>query len=245
MPQIEDAGEDGIARLEASHATSHLHHDTRQIAAQRGRKLKPEDGLERSFRNHVVDRDSSRRRGPEREFRPAWALAGSIGERDLIRSAITLEDKCSHVSPCQAVMTAADACAGRPRQMKARAGREAATRLASSRRSFRIPASTRPAGANLRSNRRRLREATGRVSELRARRVGRFQHDVGHDAWRFGSCHHLLHPLAHGRTSLAILIELRSRAPGSSRRTGVFVYAGSMTETRMPRVRSSWSSDSE
>ena len=35
--QIEDAGEDGIARLEASHATSHLHHDTRQIAAQRGR----------------------------------------------------------------------------------------------------------------------------------------------------------------------------------------------------------------
>jgi hypothetical protein len=26
---------------------------------------------------------------------------------------------------------------------------------------------------------------------------------------------------------------------------GVFVYAGSMTETRMPLVRSSWSSDSE
>ena len=35
--EVEDAGEDGIARLEAGHATSHLHHDTCQIAAQRGR----------------------------------------------------------------------------------------------------------------------------------------------------------------------------------------------------------------
>ena len=37
--EIKDAGEDGIARLEASHATSRLHHDTRQVAAQRGRQL--------------------------------------------------------------------------------------------------------------------------------------------------------------------------------------------------------------
>ena len=35
--QVEDAGEDGIARFEASRAASHLHHDTGQIAAQRGR----------------------------------------------------------------------------------------------------------------------------------------------------------------------------------------------------------------
>jgi hypothetical protein len=35
--QVEDAGEHGIARLEAAHATSDLHHDARQIAAQRGR----------------------------------------------------------------------------------------------------------------------------------------------------------------------------------------------------------------
>ena len=83
-----------------------------------------------------------------------------------------------------------------------------ATGTASSRRSLRIPESSRPAGANLRSNRSRFASSPGCVAEFRASRPGRFQHDVSHDARLFRSCHHFLHPLVHGRTNLAILIEL-------------------------------------
>ena len=52
-----------------------------------------------------------------------------------------------------------------------------------------------------------VRESTGRVSELRARRIGSFQHDVGHDARLFSTCHQLFQPIVHGRTNLAILIK--------------------------------------
>ena len=88
------------------------------------------------------------------------------------------------------------------------------------------------------------REGTGCVSEFRAGRAGGFQHDIGDDARIVGSREHLLQPLGHGRANLAVLVELES---GSSKFASncVFVYAGSMTETRMPLVRSSWSSDSE
>src|SRR5438552_12336549 len=52
------------------------------------------------------------------------------------------------------------------------------------------------------------RADTGRVSELRARRAGSLEHDVGHDAWIIGSGHHLGERLAQGSANLAILIEL-------------------------------------
>ena len=83
--QVEDTGEDSIARLEASHATSDLDHDTRQIAAQRGRKLKPEDGLKRSFRNHVIDRVQASRVDLNENFVRLGHWPRRIGERDVDR----------------------------------------------------------------------------------------------------------------------------------------------------------------
>jgi hypothetical protein len=44
-------------------------------------------------------------------------------------------------------------------------------------------------GANRRSQ--AVREFAGRVSDFRERRVGRLKDGVGHDARRFGRCHHL------------------------------------------------------
>src|SRR2546421_1840086 len=119
-----------------------------------------------------------------------------------------------------------------------------ATGTTSSRRSLRIPASTRPAGANLRSNRRRFasppavyrsfgRAALAALSTTSATTPG---------------CS------AVAITSLILLFTAArtsryssSFASGSRKvaSNGVFVYAGSITETRTPRVRSSWSSDSE
>src|SRR3989475_10085372 len=52
------------------------------------------------------------------------------------------------------------------------------------------------------------RADTGRVSELRARRAGSLEHDVGHDAWIIGSGHHLGERLTQGSANLAILLEL-------------------------------------
>jgi hypothetical protein len=79
-----------VARLEASHATSHFQHDTGQIAAQRGRQLKPEDGLEHSFRNHVVDRIQTGRVDLNENLVRLGHWPRRINERDLIRSSITL-----------------------------------------------------------------------------------------------------------------------------------------------------------
>lgn len=95
--EIKDTREDGIARLEASHATSHLHHDTRQIAAQRGRKLKLEHRLKRSFRNHVINRIQASGVDLNEHFVRLERRPGNDGERDMIRSAVTFEDKCFHV----------------------------------------------------------------------------------------------------------------------------------------------------
>src|SRR5213594_1055918 len=53
-----------------------------------------------------------------------------------------------------------------------------------------------------------VRAGHARVSELRARRAGSLEHDVGHDAWIIGSGHHLGERLAQGSANLAILIEL-------------------------------------
>ena len=74
---------------------------------------------------------------------------------------------------------------------------------------FRIPASTRPSGRKSAKQSQAAREPSGRVSEFRVSRAGRFQHDVGHDARLVCSRHHLLQLLAQGRANLAILIELR------------------------------------
>jgi hypothetical protein len=41
--QVEDVGEDRIARLETGHAAADLGHHTGQIAAQRGRQLELQD----------------------------------------------------------------------------------------------------------------------------------------------------------------------------------------------------------
>jgi hypothetical protein len=53
-----------------------------------------------------------------------------------------------------------------------------------------------------------VREPAGRVPEFWPGGDGCLQHGVGHDARLFGSCHHLLDPLVHGRANLAIVIEL-------------------------------------
>src|SRR5256885_11050159 len=53
------------------------------------------------------------------------------------------------------------------------------------------------------------RAATGGVSEFRVKRRGSLQHDVGDDARLIGACHYLFYPLAHRRTNLPILVELR------------------------------------
>jgi hypothetical protein len=98
--QPEDAGEDGIARLEAGDTTTHVNHNTRQIAAQRGRQLKPKDGLHLSIPDLVVYRVQTGGVDLNENFVRLGHWSRNVSERDLIRSAITFEDKCSHVSLC-------------------------------------------------------------------------------------------------------------------------------------------------
>src|SRR5207249_905702 len=115
---------------------------------------------------------------------------------------------------------------------------------ASSRRFLRIPASNAPAGANRRSNRRRVA------------RPPAVYRSFGRDALAASSTTSATTPgsSAVSRTALnCLLTAARASRYSSSFASGsrkfaskcVFVYAGSMTETRIPLVRSSWSSDSE
>ncbi len=80
---------------------------------------------------------------------------------------------------------------------------------ASSRRSFRIPASTTPAGANLRSNRRRFATPPAVYRSFGRAAVAAFSTTSATTLGSFGSCDHFLHLLGERRTNLAILIELR------------------------------------
>src|SRR5882724_1087830 len=124
----------------------------------------------------------------------------------------------------------------------ARAGCDAGS--ASSRRSFRIPASTRPAGANRRSNRRRFASLPAAYRIFGCAALAAFRTvsatTSGCSAVAITSFTLLVMPSRASRYASSL-------ASGSMKfeSNGVFVYAGSMTETRMPLVRSSWSSDSE
>src|SRR5205814_1211599 len=98
--QPKDTGEDGIARLEAGNTTTHLNHNTRQIAAQRGRQLKPQDGLHLSIPDLVIYWVQTSGVDLNENFVRLRHWSRNVSERDLSRSAITFEDKCSHVFPC-------------------------------------------------------------------------------------------------------------------------------------------------
>src|SRR5213592_2781309 len=115
---------------------------------------------------------------------------------------------------------------------------------ASSRRFLRIPASNAPAGANRRNNRRRVA------------RPPAVYRSFGRAALAASSTTSATTPgsSAVSRTALNCLLTAArasryssSFASGSSKFASkcVFVYAGSMTEPRIPLVRRSWSSDSE
>ena len=94
--QVENAGEHGIARLEASDATSRFDHNTCQIAAQRGRKLKPEDGFERAFRNRAIDRIQAGGVNLNENLVRLGHWPRRLGERDVIGSPILIEDERFH-----------------------------------------------------------------------------------------------------------------------------------------------------
>ncbi|MNZ61234.1 hypothetical protein D3C78_793250 [compost metagenome] len=94
--KIEDAGEDGITYLEASHVAADLRHHTGQIAAQRGRQLEMQNRFERPGRNHVVDRVQAGSVDLYQQLVGLQRRAGNIGEPDLGRLAITFEDECFH-----------------------------------------------------------------------------------------------------------------------------------------------------
>jgi len=111
-------------------------------------------------------------------------------------------------------------------------------------RSFRIPASSTLLGANLRSHRRRLASPPAVYRTFGRTAIAAFKTA---SATTLGSS-------AAAITSFSVLPKTArtsrysSSFESASRRFAsncVFVYAGSMTETRMPLVRSSWSSDSE
>src|SRR5436309_1321121 len=86
--QPEDAGEDGFARLEAGDTTTHLNHNTRQIAAQRGRQLKPEDGLHLSLPDLVVYRVQTSGVDLNENFVRLGHWSRNVCEGDLVRFAI-------------------------------------------------------------------------------------------------------------------------------------------------------------
>ncbi len=118
-----------------------------------------------------------------------------------------------------------------------------AAAFVSRRRSLRIPASITP-GANLRSSRNRL--ATGPAvyrSRGRAALAARSTTSATTPGSSAAAMSYLSLLLKAARTSpYSSSLESGSRRFASN---CVFVYAGSMTETRMPLVRNSWSSDSE
>src|SRR4030095_14279039 len=119
-----------------------------------------------------------------------------------------------------------------------------ATGTASRRRSLRIPASTTPAGANLRSNRRRLASPPAVYRSFGRAALAAFSTTsattAGSSADAITSLINLSNAARISRYSSSFESGARKLASNC-----VFVYAGSMTETRMPLVRSSWSSDSE
>src|SRR5437762_2137706 len=123
---------------------------------------------------------------------------------------------------------------------------EAASRacLASSRSSFRIPVSIKPAGANRRSNRRRRARAPAvyRSFGRGARAAFSTTSATTPGSSAAASTSFICLPKATRTSRYSSSLESGSRKFASN---CVFVYAGSTTVTRMPLVRSSWSSDSE
>ncbi len=81
-----------VTRLPASTTTP------ARSLAQRGRQIKLEDGLERPFRNHVVDRVQTRGVNLDQNLVRRGRRPRDVGQRDLIRLAVTLEGKSSHFS---------------------------------------------------------------------------------------------------------------------------------------------------
>ena len=69
-----------------------------QIAAQRGRQLKTEDWLKRSFRNRVINRVQTGGVDLDENFARLERRPGNVGERDPTESAVTFQDECFHVS---------------------------------------------------------------------------------------------------------------------------------------------------
>jgi hypothetical protein len=107
--QSEDAGEDGIARLEAGDSMTHLHHYTRQVAAQRGRQLKPEDRLHLPIPDFVINRVQSSRVDSNENFVRIGHWPENVSGRSLIWSAITFEGECFHIFLSEVFQVAADA----------------------------------------------------------------------------------------------------------------------------------------
>jgi hypothetical protein len=95
LAQVEDTRENRVTRLETGHGTSHLHHHARQIAAQRGRRMKPQDGLEFSFRDHVIVWIQADGVDLNQNFIQLGRRPWNVGERDLIGPAITFEGNSS------------------------------------------------------------------------------------------------------------------------------------------------------
>ncbi|MNO55625.1 hypothetical protein D3C76_461180 [compost metagenome] len=95
---IENTGEDGIARFETGHLTAHLGHDTGQIAAQCGGKLKMKHRFEHAGRNHVVDRVQAGGINLNQHFVRLQCGARDIREPNLRRLAVAFECECFHGS---------------------------------------------------------------------------------------------------------------------------------------------------
>ena len=94
--QIKDTGEHGIAHLKAAHAAPDCHHDTGQVTPHRGRQLKLEDGLKRSFWNHVINRIEAGGVNLDENFIRLDRGPRNIGKFDLVGPAVTFQDKCFH-----------------------------------------------------------------------------------------------------------------------------------------------------